>query len=135
MSELKDFVNKNKPKPVKQEAQLLTSREEFESCINSGTALITFFAPGCNHCQKLTPLLDDLATQFSAAAADTNIKIAKIDCTNESTASICHLQDVKSYPMVIMYKNGHRKATYEDSSSKTLNKLMHFVHKHQREDL
>ena len=130
LPELKDFVNEHKPKLEKQKAPLLTSREDYETFIStSGPNLVTFFQPSCGHCKKLAPVIDEMATQFSISD---DVNIAKLDCTQEDLEPICQQEEVKSYPTLALYKNGNRKETYPDKqSSRTLHKLMHFVHKHR----
>jgi thioredoxin domain-containing protein 5 len=48
----------------------------------------------CGHCQKLGPIWDQLAKISNEEY--NNIKIAKVDCTTEST--LCSEQDITGYP-------------------------------------
>jgi len=126
LSELQNFVNENKRKPEATESKTLKSKEEFEKEIQSGYTFVKFYAPWCGHCQKLAPKWDVLATQYSLR---NDVNIAKIDCTNDETKSICTSEKVRGYPTLILYKNGERKDTF--SGSRSMENLHKFIHKHR----
>jgi len=48
----------------------------------------------CGHCQKLGPTWEQLAK--ASNEEHNNIRIAKVDCTTEST--LCSEQDITGYP-------------------------------------
>lgn len=49
----------------------------------------------CGHCQRLAPTWETLAEMLNEEE-DSRVKIAKVDCTTDS--SICSEHDVTGYP-------------------------------------
>jgi len=128
LPELKDFVNQHKRHPDSQKALQISTAQEFESQIISGTTLVNFYAPDCESCEKLVPVIDKLATLYTDIA---DVKIVTVNCGKEELQGLCENEEVKKYPTLILYKNGDRRATYEDKSRPSLDKLLKFVHKHR----
>ncbi|KAH0945787.1 hypothetical protein HN011_000786 [Eciton burchellii] len=79
--------------------------ENFSMEIVKKNHFVMFYAPWCGHCQKLGPIWDQLAKISNEEY--NNIKIAKVDCTTEST--LCSEQDITGYPTLKFYKAGENK--------------------------
>jgi len=62
-------------------------------------ALVDFWAPWCGPCKMLSPVIEDIASQYSGKA-----KICKIN-TDENTALSAKFQ-ITSIPCLILFKNG-----------------------------
>ncbi|GAA97228.1 uncharacterized protein L969DRAFT_84341 [Mixia osmundae IAM 14324] len=81
-------------------------KDTFRSTVDSSDLLLAeFFAPWCGHCKALAPHYEEAAT----ALKESNIKLAKIDCTQE--ADLCAELGVNGYPTLKVFRNG-KEADY-----------------------
>ncbi|XP_055911418.1 thioredoxin domain-containing protein 5 homolog [Eupeodes corollae] len=85
--------------------------DAFEKTIKSGITFVKFYAPWCGHCQKLSPVWDQLAA--NTHVKNSGIKIAKVDCTQSNNKELCQEQLVEGYPTLFAYKNGQKLGEYE----------------------
>lgn len=56
--------------------------------------IILFIIFRCDHCKRLSPVWNELYKKFKLK--DTDIAIAKVDCTMET--ALCSKHDVTGYP-------------------------------------
>ena len=92
---------------------LVLTESNFETSIESGFALVKYYAPWydyakryflmlnnliqifilcrCGHCKRLAPTWEELGAKF---AGNSDIKIAKVDCTDGSNRQLCANQEV-----------------------------------------
>lgn len=97
----------------------------FEKTVADGVTFVKFYAPWCGHCQKLSPVWDQLAEKIHSVP--NSIKIAKVDCTASENKKLCIEQEVEGYPTLFAYKNGVRQSEYDDSRS--LSELVAYITK------
>ncbi len=65
------------------------------------------FAPWCGHCKALAPEYEEAATTLK----EKNIKIAKIDCTEE--ADLCQKHGVEGYPTLKVFRGLDNVSPYK----------------------
>ena len=62
--------------------------------------LVDFWAPWCSYCNKLTPLLEELAQEF-----DGKMKIVKINVDENKTLAQTH--SIMNLPTMMLFKDGN----------------------------
>lgn len=75
------------------------NKENFDSNVQSGVALVDFWAPWCGPCKMLGPIIEELGNEFDGRAL-----VAKVDIDEESD-----LRDqfgVMSIPTIVLLKDG-----------------------------
>jgi thioredoxin 1 len=71
----------------------------FESTISKGVTLVDFFANWCGPCRMITPIIEELAVNYSGKV---NMVKLDVDQAQEATAKF----NVTSIPTVILFKDG-----------------------------
>jgi thioredoxin len=64
-----------------------------------GPVLLEFYAPWCGHCQRLSPVLDQLASEYAKRA-----KIAKLNVDQNSITASQYA--IRSTPALFFFKGG-----------------------------
>ncbi|KAH7257339.1 thioredoxin-like domain-containing protein [Fusarium tricinctum] len=89
------------------------TKDTFDQFVkDNNLVLAEFFAPWCGHCKALAPEYEEAATTLK----EKNIRLAKIDCTEE--ADLCKDHGVEGYPTLKVFRglenvtpySGQRKA-------------------------
>lgn len=73
--------------------------DSFSKEVESGTVLVDFFAEWCGPCRMMSPILEQLASQFQG-----KVVIAKLDIDNEQETAAQF--QVTSVPTLILFKDG-----------------------------
>lgn len=78
----------------------LTS-ENFASEVTAeaGLVLVDFWAPWCNPCRMLAPVIEELADEL-----DGEVKVCKLDC--DEAGDIAMMMGIMSIPCVVLFKDG-----------------------------
>lgn len=78
----------------------LTS-ENFASEVTAeaGLVLVDFWAPWCNPCRMLAPVIEELADEL-----DGEVKVCKLDC--DEAGDIAMMMGIMSIPCVVIFKDG-----------------------------
>ena len=75
------------------------SNDNFDAEIANSVALVDFWAPWCNPCKMLSPVIDKLAEDYSGKA-----KICKVNVDNEGELS--RRFGIRNIPTMLFMKNG-----------------------------
>ena len=84
----------------------------FEETINSGVTLIDFWAEWCGPCKMISPMIDELATEFDGKAT-----VAKLNVDSE--ADIAFKYNVQSIPTLLVIKDGEETNRFVGVTSKS----------------
>ncbi|KAK4152428.1 protein disulfide-isomerase [Chaetomidium leptoderma] len=83
-------------------------KDTFDDFVKSNDLVLAeFFAPWCGHCKALAPEYEEAATTLK----EKNIKVAKIDCTEE--ADLCQQHGVEGYPTLKVYRGLENVSPYK----------------------
>ncbi|CAN8304532.1 unnamed protein product [Cochlearia groenlandica] len=107
---------KSQPIPTEnnEPVKVVVSDSLDEMFLNSGkNVLLEFYAPWCGHCQKLVPILDQVAVSYGS---DPSVVIAKLDATvNDYPADTF---DVKGFPTIYFRSASGKIVLYEGDRTK-----------------
>lgn len=101
------------------------TKENFSSELKKKNHFVMFYAPWCGHCQRLEPTWEQLAEISNAE--ESNIKIAKVDCTTDS--AVCTEHEVTGYPTLKFFKAGENTGT-KYKGTRDLPSLVSFLDVH-----
>lgn len=131
---MKDFKDgkvaahkKSQPIPAEnnEPVKVVVAESLDDMVFNSGkNVLIEFYAPWCGHCQKLAPILDEVALSFQN---DPSVIVAKLDATANDIPSDTF--DVKGFP-TIYFRSADGKVVLYDGS-RTKEDFISFVEKNK----
>ena len=75
--------------------QMIHSKAEFDAAIAKGTCFIDFYATWCGPCKRLSPILEELASEYNG-----QINFYKIDVDKEQ--ELAAVFGIQSIPMVLL---------------------------------
>jgi protein disulfide-isomerase A1 len=85
--------------------------------------LVEFYAPWCGHCQKLLPILEELATKLKET--NPNVLITKIDATLNDAEGM----DVQGFPTIKLFKASDKDTPVDFDGERDLSGLVDFLEK------
>ena len=91
---MKGFVNSHRKQPESKKALEISTPQEFEAQIVSGTSLVNFYTADCEASKKLAPTIDKLATQYANTA---DIEVVKVDCSKQELQGLCENEEVSTF--------------------------------------
>lgn len=89
------------------------SDSEFSSTISTGLVLVDFWAPWCGPCKMLTPILADLASEYSGQATIVGLNVDENPDTPTDYA-------LNSIPTILVFKDGTLKQKITGLKSKVM---------------
>lgn len=83
-------------------------KDTFDDFVKANDVVLAeFYAPWCGHCKALAPEYEEAATQLK----DKNIKLAKVDCTEET--DLCQKHGVEGYPTLKVFRGLDNVSPYK----------------------
>ncbi|KAG5379069.1 hypothetical protein IGI04_026911 [Brassica rapa subsp. trilocularis] len=120
---IKDFKDgkvsphkKSQPVPTEnnEPVKVVVGESLDDMVFNSGkNVLLEFYAPWCGHCQKLVPILDEVAVSYQS---DPSVVIAKLDATANDFPRDTF--DVKGFPTIYFRSASGNVVLYEGDRTK-----------------
>lgn len=80
----------------------VTSKSQLDQLIKEGYIAVDFYADWCKPCQRLAPIIAQLAQEYS------NVQFAKVNVS--TLKEISDAYNIQSIPVVIFFKNGKQAA-------------------------
>ncbi|CAF2140534.1 protein disulfide isomerase-like 1-2 [Brassica rapa] len=111
-----DVFKKSQPIPAEnnEPVKVVVAETLDDIVLKSGkNVLIEFYAPWCGHCQKIAPILDEVALAFKN---DPSVIIAKLDATANDIPS--EPFDVKGFPTIYFRSVSGTVVAYEGNRTK-----------------
>lgn len=102
---------------------LHVTEETFSEEVETGIVLVDFWAEWCGPCKMISPILDELATEFGS-----KIKVVKVDI--ERARDLINALEIMSIPTIQLYVGGERKEQIVGFQTK--DSLKALVEKHLR---
>ena len=75
------------------------TKDNFDETVNKGISLVDFWAPWCGPCKMLSPVIEELATDFDGKA-----NICKVNTDVEQDLAVKY--GVRSIPTILFMKDG-----------------------------
>lgn len=79
----------------------IESSQDFEATLKTEITVVDFYADWCGPCRMLTPVVENLANQFSE---NERVAITKLDVDKIGTVAAKY--GVNSIPTIVFFKNG-----------------------------
>ena len=64
-----------------------------------GVVLVDFWAPWCGPCRKISPIIDDLATEYAG-----KVKVVKVN--TDENMKLTQEFSISGIPSILIFKNG-----------------------------
>ena len=80
---------------------LKLKNKDFDAAIQSGLALVDFYADWCGPCRMVSPIVDEIAEERS------DITVGKVNVDDENTLAMKY--GVMSIPTLIVFQDGKEK--------------------------
>ena len=75
------------------------TKDNFDSTIAKGRALIDFYTDWCGHCRIIDPVIEELSAKYAGS-----VIVAKINADDERELS--NRFGIRSYPTIVVFEDG-----------------------------
>jgi thiol-disulfide isomerase/thioredoxin len=111
-----------------EEVALRLTHETFTKEINGRAALVFFYAPWCDKCQRVHPVWEEVAR--SVKGADIDLVVAKIDATD---ANVAQTHKINEFPNIQLFPRNMGKGK-QWKGARYYDAIMHIIDKYAAAD-
>eukprot|EP00210_Caulerpa_lentillifera_P005585 g5342.t1 len=83
---------------------VVLNKDNFDSVIQQGNAVVEFYAPWCGHCKKLAPEYEKAAKKLKEQGS--SVTLANCDTTKEENKPLMKKYGVTGFPTLKLFRNG-----------------------------
>ncbi len=93
---------------------LTFTTDNFDTEIQSGAALVDFYATWCGPCKQIAPVIDALATSYKAQG----LKVGKVDIDTSGDLAVRY--GIQGVPTLLFFKDGKKVDQLVGAHNKTV---------------
>ena len=79
------------------------TKDNFDSTIAKGKALVDFYTDWCGHCRIIAPVIEELSVKYADS-----VVVAKVDADSQS--ELAKRYGINTYPTVVLFEGGKETA-------------------------
>ena len=89
--------------------------------------LVNFYAPWCHWSRRLAPTWEHTARLLRQEPFAKTVRIAKVDCTDDSSHAVCHKHHINAFPSILVYRDGKTHTHEHYHGDRTADAFLEFI--------